>query len=218
MFWFDSQRLNDSAAGIWDQLNQTISLKPGVEDTSSSPSQDPDATSSTITLLQPNSTAVSGDEPSNSAAASQPNDGQPTSNTPSATIEVTGRLNTADNTFDKRDHWRPTPMPLQRRAASSTDLYNGPTSFSSAQPSSAPGSGYLIAVLANQKAVFASSSDSGSGDGDGSDNGDDDNSRGSKLTGLAMIILYAITGAVTLLCSSLSSRFFHLCCAGQQTC
>lgn len=200
VYWFDSQLLNDSSKAIWQQLNHTISLKPGVEDSSVSSTPDSgssttdadndnsDSSSFTITLLEPGASVDTGESEASDLDSAT---------VPTPTTADAGQ--SSDYSLQRRGGSHPTSMALLRRAPSSTSPFDGYTSFSSQAPTA--GSSYLIAVLANQNAVFSSNSDSGS-NGDGNDsNSNSDNKHGSNLTGLAMIILYAITGAVTLLCA-----------------
>lgn len=223
VFWFNSQQLNASSSSIYDQLNDTISLDPDVsnsipesdssdsEPTSSSGS----ASSSRITLLEPglsHTNQVSAGYPqSDNGPANVPT--IPTSEAPPPASAESAHAGSADDGgigdmafVDRRALLHPTPAPHapRKRAPQNEDGSTTTISDDSPPAPSASAAAYMIAVLANKDAQLSDNSNGNSGDGSNGDGGQDGHSSGgnTNLTGLAMIILYAITGAVTFLCAS----------------
>lgn len=186
VYWYDSQALNDSETSIWSQLNATIFLDPDVkptssEDEDSSTLQDDDdselssGSTFTKTLLESTSQDELGSLMISSADYVPPDMSEGSSQAAS-----------------------PTPAPVSEWQLIRRDA---PSSGAIEDISDAP-SNYLIAVVANKDAKFASNSDPSS---TSNDDDDDKKNHGKSLTGLAMIILYAITGASV----PLLSRIFN---------
>lgn len=185
-YWYSSTHLNTSEVGIYRELNNTVQiLSSAVSEVTATATPNPTGptfigtdpfasglgTTDIDYSLQPTSFILSSDEYTDYDTAA-------------------AYAGTTSFEFTQR----------QKRQQTRTEA-TASRSASTGRPSStaSAGTSYLIAVLANQDAVFANgTNNSTSSSGNGNDN-DNDNGGGSNMTGLAMIILYAITGCVTVM-------------------
>jgi len=180
-YWYNSAMLNASSSSIYSQLSNTAQV---LSSAAVSASADTTSTDGTDTN---NATSFVVSDLTSISSTIDPNDGM------NATMMT---LNEAATTAT------PVTGRAKRQAATSstTHLTTASSSHIAASAvvtSQAPA--YLIAVLANVNTVFASNSSNGSsGNGTGSSSSTN-SSGGQNMTGFAMIILYAITGCVTIM-------------------
>ena len=169
-YWYNSDLLNTSSSVIWSALNNTEYIL------SSSTSSDTATTDPSASTAQ--------DAPQTDANGNtiitllNPDDFTDGTSTASATSSSS---NSTPATLQKQKRQQPTPT-------SGTATLTGSGATSTATPTAAAGV-YLIAVLANVNATFSQNNNT-------STNPPNQNTGGTGSTGLAMIILYAITGCV----------------------